>query len=200
MESHTKDWDGCNSFMYPHNWWHLALFYMQHGSVEKLIEESGLGWTHLRPTFFMQNFVNYYGVDLSKPESTFYLPHGDSKTSWVDAKDVGEAAAVALTSAGHEGKAYDLTGPEALSDAEVAALFAKATGKQIHYVAVPDAAAREAMISMGSPGWLVDGFMELHGIIKAGYAADVATGVDLVLGRKPRSFAEYLAELTSAAR
>ena len=164
----------------------------QHADVEKAIEASGLGFTHLRPTFFMQNFVNYYGVDLTKAESAVYLPHGAGKTSWVDGRDVGEAAAVALTSPGHEGKAYDLTGPEALSDAEVTALFSKATGKTITYFDVPESAAREAMAGMHTPSWLIDGFMELHGIIKNGYAAAVASDLEKVLGHTPRTFARYL--------
>jgi uncharacterized protein YbjT (DUF2867 family) len=169
----------------------------QHGEVEKVIEASGLGFTHLRPTFFMQNFVNYYGVDLSKAESTVYLPHGTGKASWVDARDVGEVAAVALTSTGHEGKAYDLTGGEALSDAEVTALFSKATGKKIAYVDVPEAAAREAMTKMQAPGWLIDGFMELHGLIKNGYSSAVADGVSKVTGKKPRTFAQYVDDVTN---
>jgi uncharacterized protein YbjT (DUF2867 family) len=167
----------------------------QHADSEKYIEASGLAWTHLRPTFFMQNFTNHYGVDLAKPESTVYAPHGTGKTSWVDARDVGEVAAATLAGAGHEGKAYDLTGPEALSDAEVAALFAKATGKKIAYVDVTEEAARESLTKAGVPGWLIEGFTELNALIKNGYAAAIADGVDIVLGRKPRSFAQYVADV-----
>jgi uncharacterized protein YbjT (DUF2867 family) len=164
----------------------------QHGEGEKYIEASGLSWCFLRPNFFMQNFVNYYGVDLSRAESTVYLPHGTARTSWVDARDVGEVAAAALTGSGHEGKAYELTGPEALSDAEVAQLFSKASGRKVAYVDVPEQAAREAMAKMGMPGWLVDAYLELHALIRSGHAAGLGDGVEKALQRKPRSFAQYV--------
>jgi uncharacterized protein YbjT (DUF2867 family) len=170
-------------------------FGRQHGEGEKVIEASGLGWTHLRPTFFMQNWVNYYGVDPSKPESTAYIPIGTGKASWIDARDIGDVAAAVLSDPGHEGKAYDLTGPEALSGAECAALLSRATGKKISFVDVPESAAREAIAKSGAPGWMVDGMLELFGIIKAGYSEGVADGVEKVLGRKGRTFEQFAADV-----
>lgn len=174
-------------------------FGRQHGEGEKVIEASGLGFTHLRPTFFMQNWLNYYGVDPSKPESTAYLPIGTGKAAWVDARDLGEVAAAVLTDPGHEGKAYDLTGPAALSGAECAATLSRATGKKIAFVDVPESAARDAIAKSGAPGWMVDGMLELFGIIKAGYAESVADGVEKVLGRKPRTFEAFAADLAKGS-
>ena len=79
-------------------------------------------------------------------------------------------------------------------ETQVAAHLAKATGKRINYVDVPEAAARQAKLDMHMPGWVVDAMMELHAIDKAGYAAAVTTAVKEVTGHAPRRFADFAAE------
>ena len=170
-----------------------------HRAGEKAVKDSGIAWTMLRPTFFMENFFNFYGAD-PKKDSTLYLPHGQGKAVWVDGRDVGEVAAAVLTSPGHEGKAYDLTGPEALSSAEVVAILGQAMGRKYTYVDVPEEAARKAMMDMQMPGWMVDGFMELHALIRNGWVATPATGVKDVLGRPPRALKEYAKDFAAGNR
>lgn len=161
-----------------------------HRASEKAIQGSGLAWTMLRPTFFMDNFVNYYGVD-GKKDSTVYLAHGQGKAVWVDGRDVGEVAAAALTGPGHEGKMYDLTGPEALGTTEALDILSEALGHKYTYVAIPEEAARKAMQDQHAPAWMVEGFSELAALIKSGQAATPASGVKDALGRPPRSFKEF---------
>jgi uncharacterized protein YbjT (DUF2867 family) len=170
-----------------------------HRAAEKVISQSGLGWTFLRPTFFIQNFVHYYGVN-PKQDSTVYLPHGTGKTSWLDAQDIGDAAAAALTATGHEGKIYDLTGPEALSDAEVCAILSAALNKKITYVDVPESAARSAMADMKMPPFVLEGTMELSAIIKAGYTAGIAPGVKQATGHDPRTVRDWAKQLAATVR
>lgn len=162
----------------------------QHFAAEKELKASGIAWTFLRPTFFMQNFVNYYGVN-PKQDGPVYLAHGTSKASWVDVRDVGEVAAKVLATPGHEGKAYDLTGGEALSSAEALAILGEALGRKYNYVEVPPEAVRKSMEDSKAPLWMVDGFGELDFLIRAGYASAVAPGVKQVLGREPRTFRQY---------
>lgn len=170
-----------------------------HRDGEKAIKNSGIAWTMLRPTFFMDNFVNYYGVDPAK-DSTMYAAHGEGKAVWVDGRDIGEVAAAVLTSPGHEGKVYDLTGPEALSDAEVLAILGQALGHKYTYVAVPDEAALKSMQDMKMPAWMVEGYMGLNALIKNNWAATAATGVKDVLGRAPRSFKDYAKDYAAGDR
>lgn len=170
-----------------------------HRDSEKAIKDSGIAWTMLRPTFFMDNFVNYYGAD-PKKDSTIYAPHGQGKAVWVDARDVGEVAGAVLTSPGHENKVYDLTGPEALSDAEVLSILGQALGRKYTYVDVPDEAARKSMQDMQMPAWLVEGFMGLNALIKNNWAATPATGVKDVLGRPARSFKDYAKDYAAGDR
>jgi uncharacterized protein YbjT (DUF2867 family) len=166
-----------------------------HRAVEKHIEASGLGWTFLRPSNFDQNFINYYPPDA---EGAIYLPLGEGKVGWIDAADIGDVAAKVLTTEGHDHKAYELTGPEALSVSEIAAILSSASGRSIRYVDVPEAAARSAMLGLGMPAWMVDAMLELHAISKAGYAAATTDTVEAILGRKPRSFAQFAKDSASA--
>src|SRR6266536_55767 len=89
-----------------------------HAASDQHVRESGLAFTFLRPNSFMQNFINYF----PPRDGTTYLPWGNGKASFVDARDIAAVAAEALTSDGHEGKTYTLTGPAALGIAEVASI------------------------------------------------------------------------------
>lgn len=175
-----------------------SAFARAHGESEEVIRASGMHFTFLRPTFFAQNFVNYYGVT-PKADATVRLPHGDGRAAWVDVRDVGEVAAAALTSPGHEDKAYDLTGPEALADAEALAILGEALGHTYAYADVPEDAARSAMLGAGMPQWQVQGMLELHALIRNGHAAATASGVQDALGREPRSFRDYARDLAAGA-
>lgn len=166
----------------------------QHRACEKEIAASGIAWTFLRPTYFMQNFVNYYGVN-PKQGGAVYLAHGDAKASYVDARDLGEVGAKVLTSGGHEGKSYELTGPAALSDAEAVAILSSALGHPYTYAAVPPEAAAQAMAQMGAPAWQIDAFAELDWVVREGHASGVTDGVKTVLGRDPTSFAQWASDL-----
>ncbi len=177
------------------------LFLRQHGVAEEIIRASGLAWTILRPTFFDQNFVNYYGVTPTA-DATVHLPHGAGRAAWVDAHDVGETAAVTLSHRGgeHDGRTYELTGPEPLGDAEALAILGEALGHSYAYADVPPDDARNGMLGAGMPPWLVEGMMQLHALIRDGEAAGTAPGVREVLGREPRSFRDWARELAAGAR
>jgi uncharacterized protein YbjT (DUF2867 family) len=162
----------------------------QHFAAEREIRVRGIAWSMLRPTFFMQNFINYYGVN-PRQDSDVFLPHGRGKAAWVDAADVGEVAAKVLSSTGYEGKVFNLTGPEVLSTEEVLAILGEEFGHKYNYVDVPEDAARKAMEDMKMPLWLVDAFMELHALIRQGYSAQTFNGVQEILGRPPRSLREW---------
>jgi uncharacterized protein YbjT (DUF2867 family) len=87
--------------------------------IERHLEASGLAWTHLRPSQFMNRYLPgaLTGVDPHKRE--LRLPIGDIRLSPVETEDIAKVAVALVCSEGHEGKAYDMTGPEALSMKEV---------------------------------------------------------------------------------
>lgn len=162
-----------------------------HRAVEKRIEASGIPYTFLRPNNFMENFINYYPPT---PDGKIYLPLGEGAVSWIAARDIGEVAARVLLSEGHENKAYTLTGPEALTVAQVAKHLSEASGRTIEYVDVPEEAARQSMLNAGMPEWAVNAMAELNAIDKAGYAASVDPSLGELLGRAPTTFAEFAKE------
>ena len=166
-----------------------------HSAIERHLEGSGIAHTILRPNNFMQNFIGFYPPDR---EGKIYLPWGDGACSFIDAADIGRVAAVTLLDAGHEGKAYTLTGPAAFTMSEAASVLSTVTDRAIGYVDVPEAAARSAMLGLGMPGWMTDAMLELHAIDKAGYAAVVNDDVRTITGTPARSFDAFARE--NAAR
>lgn len=167
-----------------------------HGQTEKEIEESGIAFTHLRPHYFMQNTLMFSGTVSS--QGAFYGPFGGMRISLVDARDVAAVAASALTRPGHENQAYDITGPEALSMADVAAKLSTATGKSVNFVAVSSQDARKGMVSMGMPDWLADGLLELMGSWTNGNGSRVTNTVEEATGRSARTYDTFAGEHVQA--
>jgi uncharacterized protein YbjT (DUF2867 family) len=164
-----------------------------HREAERVIENSGISYTHLRPNYFMQNFVNFYGETI-KDQNAFYLPLADAKVSFVDVRNIASVAIEALTSEGHEGKAYTITGPEALTCQEVAQILSDATGKAITYANISDEEARQGMVKVGMPADVVDYLIDLYRFTREGYFSLITTVVEQVTGKKPITFRQFAAE------
>lgn len=168
-----------------------------HGDVEKMIEDSGIPFTFLRPNGFMQNFVNSM-ADTIKTQNAFYMPIGDGKVSLVDTRDLAAVAVAALTNTGHENKAYEITGSEALSNYQIATIFSQVLGRTINYVDVPEDAARQGMQNAGMPDVIVNALLELYASYKAGQAATVSPVIEQVTGKKPISFEQFARDYAEA--
>jgi uncharacterized protein YbjT (DUF2867 family) len=166
----------------------------QHRKAEKIIEESGIPYTFLRPNEFMQNFINFHGHSI-KNNNAFYLPLENAKVSVVDVHDIAAVAVKALTENGdnnrHNNKAYLITGPEALSYHQMAELLSNATGKKVSYVSISEDEARAAMKEMGMDDWLINTISELASYFKKGYASQVSSAVEEITGKKPLSFSQF---------
>ena len=166
-----------------------------HRDIERLVEGSGLAWVVLRPNFYTTNFIAYYPPDA---EGAIYLPTADGKASWIDPRDIAAVGAKVLVDGTWDGKALELSGPEALSVGEVAERLSAASGRAIRHVDVPEEAAKSAMEGMSMPGWMVEGMLDLHRVIKNSWAAGVTTTVKDVTGVAPRSFATFAKDNASA--
>ncbi|WP_242926801.1 SDR family oxidoreductase [Pontibacter vulgaris] len=162
-----------------------------HREIERDIEQSGISYTHLRPTSFMQNFVNYCAESI-KQEGKFYMPVGDGKVSYVDVRDVAAVGVEALIGNGHEGQAYEISGPEALSHTEIADIFSQVLKTDIQYVDVPEHTALQSMLSQSMPEWMANAMLELYGVYKSGYGCHVTDTVQRVVGRPARSFLHFV--------
>jgi uncharacterized protein YbjT (DUF2867 family) len=164
--------------------------------AEETIKSSGLPWTMLKPTFFMQNTM--MAAQTIASDGVIYWDVGDGEISMIDVRDIVDSATAVLTGSGHEGKSYILTGPEAISHQEVAATFSKVLGKEVNYVNVPHEAAFEAMVGMGVPAWIAGGYGELMEGFSEGFADRATENVAALTGRPPRSFAQFARDYAPA--
>ncbi|HEX7956369.1 MAG TPA: SDR family oxidoreductase [Pyrinomonadaceae bacterium] len=169
-----------------------------HGLSEEHLKSSGLAWTMLRPNFFMQNVLGL--VEQIATTDKFSQPVGDARASFIHLQDVAAVAARVLTEDGHEGQTYTLTGPEALSYADVAARLSEALGRSIAYVPVTPEQFRAGALAAGRPEWLDSALERLNEIFAAGLAAAVTDDVSRVAGSEPTTFAEFARRNASAFR
>jgi uncharacterized protein YbjT (DUF2867 family) len=173
------------------------VFSKPHRAMEKRVEASGVAWTFLRPNGFMQNYRNMHAESI-RTRGEIVLPAGDSRHSIIDARDVGAVGARLLTEGGHEGRAYALTGPEPLSNAQIAEKIGRAIGKTVLYVDMPEAEYRKRMLAFGFPEPFVDGFIDLQRYYRTGAGEPVTPEVERLLGRPPTSFDRFARDNAAA--
>ena len=167
-----------------------------HGQAEDYLKASGLAWTMLRPNFFMQNLLGQ--ARQIAAEGRIYQPVGDASASFIDVRDIASVAARALVEDGHEGEAYVLTGPEALSYAEVAAKLSEAAGREVTYVPISPEQFRQGALAAGLPEWLVGALERLNEIFAAGHAAEVTDRVRAVGKKEPITFDQFARDYAQA--
>ncbi len=164
---------------------------LPHHGIEKLLEASGLPWTHLRPNDFMQNFATVHRADISGP-GEIWAPAGRGRTSFVDVRDVAEAAARTLTEPGHERRAYTLTGGEAFSLGEVAALLSEALGRPVAYRDPGILAFLRHNRAAGRPWALGLVMTGVYTAARLGLAAEVTPDLARLLGRPPTALRSFI--------
>ncbi|MEX5219854.1 MAG: SDR family oxidoreductase [Nitrospira sp.] len=168
-----------------------------HRPVEKAIASSGIPWTFLRPNSFMQNVVTYMSGTI-KAEAAFYSASGEGKISHVDVRDIVAVAVEALTGSNHVGKAYTLTGPQALTYDELANELSNAVGRPIRHINLPPADLKNAMIAEGMPEAIADRMLDLERYYREGQAGLITQDIKQMTGRDPRRFADYARHVASA--
>ena len=156
-----------------------------HDQVEAALAESGLPVTTLRPTFFMQNTLA--GAQTVASAGQLYFAMDDAKLAMIDIRDIAECAAVVLTSEGHVGESYILTGPRAVSFHDVANALSGALDKPVTYINVPNEALVQSMTEMGFHEWTAQGFAELMDGFKDGFAKEATDNVERLTGHPARS-------------
>jgi uncharacterized protein YbjT (DUF2867 family) len=174
----------------------MAIAKMQ-GEIDDLVVATGIPYTLLRPAAFMQNHLNFNAAQIKA--GAVHAPRGAGATSIVDVRDIAEVAAkVLLDPAAHAGQAYELTGPEALTEAQQMAIISRALGRTVKYIDVPEQAAIDAMVGMGMAPKVIEWFMSLNHIIKMGWAAGLSEDVAKLTEHPPRSFEAFVRDHVSA--
>lgn len=164
--------------------------------IEEHAEQSGLGFTLLRPNFFMQTYATMYAGSIRRGVIDFFT--GDGLTSFVDTRDLGAAAAAVLTSPGHAGRAYTLTGAEPLGHREIAAIISRAIGRDVRYTARSHDDTREALHNAGVPGPSLERSVARYAEVEAGAFALVTDDLPRLIGRPPISFERFATDYARA--
>ncbi len=162
-----------------------------HRKVEDKLKTSGMSYTILRPNGFLQNIVAFNAPSI-RAQGAFYVAMGDAKVSYLDVGDIAVVAVKTLQGGAHAGKTYELNGPEAISNGELANRISKVTGRTVNYLDIPESAQREAMLGMGMPEWRVTALLELQQYYKQGGGAKTDGLLRDLIEREPVTLDQYL--------
>ena len=160
--------------------------------IEEILKASGLPWTILKPTFYMQNTM--MAAQTISSDGVIYWDMKDGKLGMIDVRDIADAAFAVITGKGHEGKEYILTGPEAISFNDVAKIFSNVLDTEIKYVSVPGEAALQSMVGMGLPEWIAKGYVELSEGFSENFANSTTRNVEILTGHPSRSFEQFVSD------
>lgn len=163
-----------------------------HARLESWLRGSGVAWTFVRPSFFMENLSTTHAADI-RDRDEIVVPAGRGATAFVAAADVGAVAAAALRDpSAHRGRAWTPTGPEALTYDEVAAELTMALGRPVRYRRPGALAyARHASSVLGMPRGMVLVTAAIYSAARLGLAAGLTDDVRTVTGRPPISFGDW---------
>jgi uncharacterized protein YbjT (DUF2867 family) len=170
-------------------------FLRWHAAVERRVRELGIGATFLRPNLYFQGLLVF--APSIATESRFFAPIGDARVSAVDVRDIAAVAAVALTEPGHAGRTYTITGPAAITHAEIAAALSAAIGREITFVDAPPEVFAESLRGV-LPLWRVGGLLEDYAHYARGEATAVYPTVAKVTGQQPRDIGQFARDYAEA--
>jgi uncharacterized protein YbjT (DUF2867 family) len=178
---------------------HPKSFPSWHRKVEDKLKSTGISFTILRPNSFHQNVVTHFAPSI-RAQGVFYSSMGQARVSFLDVRDIALVAAKALAGGQHSGKTYELSGPEALSYAQIADKISKHTGRTVQYVDIPAEAQRKAMLDQGMPAWQVDALLDLQEYYTSGKGGIVDQVLPSLLGRSPITIDRFLSEFAREFR
>ncbi len=161
-----------------------------HALIDHHLRAAGIGWTILKPTAFMQNFLWF-----KDPIAKGFLPQvtGSGSVSWVDTRDVARVAATVLTEDGHEGATYFLTGPETLDMKEASARLSKVIGHKVRYLDLPSPIFWAILRLTGNSKWMAKGLVvQFDDVVAGHHDIDPTFEIERLTGKPPHSFTDFI--------
>ncbi|MFF0494079.1 NAD(P)H-binding protein [Nocardia sp. NPDC004068] len=160
-----------------------------HREGERAIRESRLAWTMLRPLGFMSNALHW--AHSIREHGTVRAPFGQGRIAVVDPADIAAVAVRALTEPGHDGRAYLLSGPEALTPQDQTRILGEVLGRTLRYIETTPADARDALLAAGLSVEMADAVMALRAGALESFTARVVPTVEEITGHPPHTFADW---------
>jgi len=164
----------------------------EHREVEEYAKKQGLTVTSLRPTSFHTNTL--LEIPTIKSQSTVYKAYGDARMNYTSNKDIGEVAAKVLTEPGHEGKSYNLTGPDTLNTNEYAKIISQVIGKEVKYVPISDEQLRKQAANFLPNAQMVEEFSQMHTFFRNGGYDKHYSDLEELIGNKGVTFQSFIEE------
>jgi NAD(P)H dehydrogenase (quinone) len=163
-----------------------------HAGTEAALEASRMGWTSLRMNLYAETLVGAISQALQL-DGKLFVAAGDGKAAYITREDCAQAAAGALAADFDGRRALDITGSEALSQADIAAIATGITGKEVTYVPIQPEAKHQNLVAVGLPPFIADLIVSFDTGIAAGKFAGVTNNVEVLSGRKPIRISDFLA-------
>lgn len=167
-------------------------FVRSHREIAAHLDATGLPVTYLAPSIYMETLLA--AAERIRREALFYAQAGPGRAAYVAASDVARVAAQLLTSPDREDGSYVLTGPEALSGAQLARRISAVFARDVGYADLPAQQAREQLLASGLGPWEVEGALELYAWVREGGAATVTDDVPQLTGQLARPVEDWLDE------
>ena len=164
---------------------------------EQAVQESGAEWTIVRSSFTNQNFDEGFWLD-ALLGGELAAPAGDVADPFIDADDIADVAAAALTEEGHAGQLYEVTGPRLLTFADAVGEIAKAADRDIRYVPVSSEQFLSGLIGEGVPADFATALTDLFSEVLDGRSSYLSDGVKRALRREPKDFRDYAREAAAS--
>ncbi|MDZ4169626.1 MAG: SDR family oxidoreductase [Coriobacteriia bacterium] len=161
-----------------------------HHGIEKRLKGSGLGWTMIRPGFYMQNLSTTHLADI-RDHGVISVPAGNGRTSLIDVRDIAEAVAVVLSENGHLNRGYAVTGREAITYQDAARILSQVTGREIRYTAPSGAQFARHMAAAGHPRDFITVMRGIYLVAKLGMAGTVTQELPRLIGRPAITFEQF---------
>jgi uncharacterized protein YbjT (DUF2867 family) len=170
-------------------------FLRYHAAVEAALTNSTVGWTFVRPNLILQAYLAFAPAIA---HGALPAPIGDAAVSVVDARDIAAVAAAALTEDGHVGKTYTVTGPAAVSHADIATALGNASGRRVRFESIPPKEFIAMVTDAGMPQWQAEGLAEDYAHYDRGEAGAVSPDVERVTGTNARSVHDFANDYADA--
>jgi uncharacterized protein YbjT (DUF2867 family) len=162
-----------------------------HRQVEDKLTATKMVHCILRPNSFHQNILAYYAPSI-RAQGAFYSSMGNARVSFLDVQDIAAVAAKALLGGEHDGKTYELNGPEAVTYAQLADKISHQASVAAQYVDIPLDAQRKAMLDQGMPEWQVTALLDLQAYYTGGNGDSTDGLLARLLGRPPVTLDQFL--------
>lgn len=165
----------------------------QHWFAERVLDWSGIGVTHLRPPFFLENLLNVAAPTV-RTEGKIYLPYGQGRHAPIGGEDIARVAVGILTDpAAHRGKTYVPTGPVSLSMVDQASVLSRVLGRPVEYVEIPVERWRQILshVDVMTP-WLIEHLSRVAESHQFGDFDAVTDVVETIGGVLPRSLGAFI--------